>query len=129
MNAFIKHKNIYIASGVVILWALLFWRMYYVNKDEGAKTQEYLKSTTEIAKPDILSKVKAESLVKDAIINEAQVLYITVNDDGTNRNGLAEYFCQTYKVNGVKIIKANSSNSPDRDCAYGIIIGESNCKF
>ena len=80
-----------------------------------------------------LDAVKKEPKVLDAYITEVGVLYVQVRDDGTKRNGYAEYLCQVLKdhhssASRVKVVKANSQNDPDRDNAYGVLLGESWCR-
>ena len=41
-----------------------------------------------------LEKIKAEPKVRDAVITDANVLYVGVIDDGTSRNGYASYCCE-----------------------------------
>jgi hypothetical protein len=99
-----------------------------IVKVESKPTTPYVSPT------DKLKKLMAEEpSVKDFVLTEAKVLYISVISDGTRRDGLASYFCQQMKDNGisvdqVKIIKFGSQNHPDRDNAYGILLGESWCK-
>ena len=89
----------------------------------------------EITSPDkakVAEIMKTEPSVKDFVLTDANVLYIAVADNGDNRNGLAEYFCQQLKdnqisVNWVKIVRYGSQNDPNKDNAYGILIGESTC--
>lgn len=80
-----------------------------------------------------LKAILKEPKVKDATITDAGVLYVQVVDDGTNRNGYAEYLCSFLKknyssVNRVKVVKVNSQNDPSKDNAYGVLLGESWCK-
>lgn len=98
--------------------------IYYNNKEkkEDAGIKEKLKTV-----------MKNEPRVKDYTLTEAGVLYISVNDDGTRRDGFAEYLCQQMndnqiKVDRVKIVKYGSQKAPNRDCAYGVLLGESWCK-
>jgi len=81
-----------------------------------------------------LSEIRKEKQVLEAIITEANVLYASVKDDGTRRDGYAEYLCQVLSNQGVKdirvkIVKHNSTKDPKRDNAYGVLLGESYCKF
>lgn len=81
----------------------------------------------------VLEVIKKESKVKDAVITEANVLYVSVLSDGTNRDGYASYFCETlreYKstIEVVKIVEFGTMNSKNKDNAYGILLGESSCK-
>lgn len=79
-----------------------------------------------------LVEIKKEPKIKEAIITDANVLYVTVDDDGTNRNGYAEYLCGILKENKastswVKIVKVNSMNDENSDNAYGVLLGEAMC--
>ncbi len=81
----------------------------------------------------ILGLVKSEPKVKDAVITDSDVLYVGVIDDGTKRDGYADYLCQVLKDNQsgigrVKVVKLNSQNDPNKDNAYGVLLGESWCK-
>lgn len=76
--------------------------------------------------------VYAEQKVKDAVITDANVLYVGVQDDGTRRDGYAEYLCQLVRKNNgtvdrVKVVRAGSHTDPERDNAYGVLLGESIC--
>lgn len=80
-----------------------------------------------------LEEIRKEPKVKEAIITDANVLYITVDDDGTNRNGYASYICEVLRekkatTNWVKVVKVNSINDPNSDNAYGVLLGESHCE-
>lgn len=79
-----------------------------------------------------LEEVKKEPKVLEAMITDANVLYVSVKDDGTNRSGYAQYLCGILNENKattkwVKIVKVNSINDPNSDNAYGVLLGESNC--
>lgn len=81
-----------------------------------------------------LEKIKEEPKVKDAVITDANVLYVGVVNDGTNRDGYASYCCIVMNelnssVKRVKVVEFGSYNSPNRDNAYGILLGESSCEF
>ena len=81
----------------------------------------------------ILGLVKSEPKVKDAVITDADVLYVIVIDDGTKRDGYAEYLCQVLKDNQsdigrITVVKQISQNDPNKDTTYGVVLGESNCK-
>lgn len=80
----------------------------------------------------LLAVIKSEPKVKDAVITDADVLYVGVADDGTRRDGYAEYLCQVLKdnnstINRVKVVRAGSHNDPNKDNAYGVLLGETNC--
>ncbi|MHA7056102.1 hypothetical protein ACWGOQ_0002710 [Aquimarina sp. M1] len=81
-----------------------------------------------------LAEIKTESKIKDAIITDANVLYVQVEDDGTSRNGYAEYLCQVLldnkaTTNWVRVMKFGSQNDLNKDNAYGVLLGESHCNF
>lgn len=87
----------------------------------------------EIKPSTALEAVKLEPKVLDAYITDAHVLYVQVRDDGTRRDGYAEYLCQLLKTyhstaNRVKVVKVGSQNDPNRDNAYGVLLGESWCQ-
>ena len=77
--------------------------------------------------------MKAEPKVKDFVLTSANVLYVSVIDNGTNRDGYAEYMCQVMRdehvnVLKVKVVKLGSQKDPKRDNAYGVKLGEAQCK-
>lgn len=85
------------------------------------------------SKGDLLEAVRKEPKVKEAIITDARVLYVSVIDDGTKRDGYASYLCELVReygsnVNMVKVVKVNSIKDPNRDNAYGVLLGEAYCK-
>ena len=80
-----------------------------------------------------LEEVRKEPKIVEAVITDANVLYVTVKDDGTRRDGYAEYLCQLLKdqkatTKWVKVIKLGSSNDENKDNAYGVLLGESHCE-
>ena len=96
--------------------------------DAGAATNHGAAYNNDAA----LAAIKAEPKVKDAYITDVGVLYASVIDDGTRRDGYASYLCQVLKDNNssakrVKVVKLGSSNDPNRDNAYGVLLGESWC--
>lgn len=70
----------------------------FKGKDEAptsVKVEENTKTNLEDAKQAYLEKIRKDEIkFKEAIITEANVLYISVVDDGTKRDGLASYFCE-----------------------------------
>lgn len=96
----------------------------YVNP-----TPEYSKG----GKKEALKAILSEPKVTDAVITDANVLYASVNDDGSRRDGYASYLCEVLSdfntsVKRVKIVKTNSFNDPNADNAYGVLLGECYCK-
>ena len=80
-----------------------------------------------------LELVRKEKKVDEAIITDANVLYVSVQDDGSRRDGFASYLCEILRENKakarwVKITRTGSTNAPDRDNAFGVLLGESKCK-
>lgn len=86
------------------------------------------------SRESLLKAVRKEPKVKEAIITDANVLYAAVIDDGTRRDGYAAYLCELVRehdrtVNRVKIVEYGTIvKHPDRDNAFGILLGESWCK-
>lgn len=73
-----------------------------------------------------------EPKVRDFVLTDAQVLYVSVRDDGTNRKGLAMYFCDlmaenAIQCNMVKVVEFGSMNTPSADNAYGRELGRHHC--
>jgi len=73
--------------------------------------------------------MKNEPKVKDFVFTDAKVLYASVIDDGTNRNGYAQYLYYALKEVNIKtfkvvVVKLRSQNDPKRDNAYGVKLGE-----
>jgi hypothetical protein len=96
-------------------------------------TNEEEKPMDKVDNSKALEAVKAEPKVMEAIITDADVLYVSVIDDGTSRKGYAEYLCEVLKdynttVTRVKVVKAGSTDDPNKDNAYGILLGECNCE-
>jgi hypothetical protein len=80
-----------------------------------------------------LEEIKKEKKIIEAFINDANVLYVSVEDDGTRRDGYAMYLCEVLASHNattkmVKVMKVNSINDPNATNAYGVQLGESMCK-
>lgn len=121
-------KVIVLLVGII---GLIYIKNLIFPQKEGKKTE----LQTEVNRNnELIEWIKNnEPNVKDFVITDAHILYVAVKDDGTNRDGFAEYFCQIAKekrsdVTSVKIIKYGSQNSKYRDNAYGILLGESRCR-
>jgi len=81
-----------------------------------------------------LDEIRKEPKIKEAIITDANILYVTVEDDGTRRDGYAGYLCEVLNehkatTKWVKVVKVNSSQDSNADNAYGVLLGEMNCEF
>lgn len=80
----------------------------------------------------VLNQVRNEAKVLDAALTEANVLYVAVQPDGTDRSGYATYICSLAaghesSVQRVVVVAANSAKHPDAHNAYGIQLGEAWC--
>lgn len=80
-------------------------------------------------KEKVKTLMKDEPKVKDHVLTDANVLYACLLDDGTRRDGFAEYLYYTLKGEGilvykVVIVRYGSQKDPKRDNAYGVKIGE-----
>jgi hypothetical protein len=119
-----------------LMWILIVFLIFYtLTRNWGGEAApstsqaDYSVSGNEEA----LIEIRAEPKVREAIITEANVLYVSVDDDGTRRDGYASYLCEILKekkakADRVKVVKVNSANAPDRDNAYGILLGEAWCR-
>jgi hypothetical protein len=101
--------------------------------DSVKPTEKNVSSETKDNKK-LIEVIKQQKKILDYVITDANVLYATVVDDGTVRNGYATYLCQEVKdanssVTRVKIIKYGSQNDPNKDNAYGVLLGECYCNF
>lgn len=115
-------------SSVILLSMFLFQSC----KDSSEANVEKVAVNTDSIDNAFMKEVKSEPKVKEAILTDAKVLYVAVEDDGTPRDGYASYFCETIKefkadVNMVKVVEFGTMKSPDADNAYGRLLGESIC--
>lgn len=115
---------------ILIIAGIIFFVIYLLNESNESNLSE---TKSHQGNANALKEMKKEALIKEALITDAGVLYVTVLDDGTNRNGYASYLCEILREKNaeatiVKIIKVNSTKDPKRDNAYGILLGESRCK-
>ena len=123
----------YITVAMVIIFIFDLIQTYNrkVKHDYEVRTGSSDKPVVSSSKEVILIEVRKEPKVLEAIITDSRVLYVSVYDDGTRRDGYAEYLCQIAGgsvVNRVKVVKVNSQNDPNRDNSYGLLLGESWCK-
>lgn len=140
-------KNTTIAKGwkigVTIVITILFIASLTDDKETANETVKENNETEVVSKKSesqtentanitALEEIKKEPKVKEAMITDADVLYVSVEDDGTNRNGFAQYLCEILNehkatTKWVKVVKVNSINDPNSDNAYGVLLGESHC--
>jgi hypothetical protein len=133
---FYKRKPFLIIGSILLL--ALIGKLFGGNETTYTKNTETInkvdsKQTELQANEKALSEIRKEKKVIEAIVTDANVLYVSVKDDGTKRNGYAEYLCQILKENNatidrVKITKVGSTNDPKKDNAYGVLLGECYCK-
>jgi len=81
----------------------------------------------------VIEAVKKEPKVKDATLTDANVLYVAVLNDGTDRSGYAQYICEVVRENKgtakvIKVVEFGTMNSEDKNNAYGKLLGESQCE-
>lgn len=131
------NKKKIIGIGIISIILLIIFKTCGNDKPSNVKNTNSIEKYTinyDSINKIALEKIKEEPKVKDAVITDADVLYVAVLDDGTSRNGYASYCCEVLNelktnVKTVKVVKFGSSKSPDRDNAYGILLGESSCEF
>lgn len=97
-----------------------------VKAEAETKTADSLKSA-------FIAVIKKEPKVKDVVLTDANVLYVAVQDDGTRRDGYAEYLCSVVAehkadVEAVKVVEFGTMKSEKADNAYGRLLGETYCK-
>ena len=129
------NKSLKILLGVVVLLGFSLWVINQLKSPSNLvvpKSIDSKESQNQNSK-SLLELINAEPKVKEAIITDSNVLYVSVEDDGTKRDGFANYLCELIKENGsnimlVKVVKVNSTKDPNRDNAYGVLLGEADCK-
>lgn len=115
-----------------IVVALLLYILYsYLNNDEidSTRTSTFDNSINR----EVLKVIQTEPKIKEAIITDTGVLYVSVINDGTSRDGYAAYLCEIVReyrgtIERVKVVQVNTTNHPHRDNAYGILLGETWCQ-
>ncbi len=70
--------------------------------------------------------------VFEVILTEANVLYVSVEDNGVDQSRFAETVCNILKshnatTNWVKVVKVGSARDSKADNAYGILLGDAHC--
>lgn len=79
-----------------------------------------------------LEEIRTEKRVEEAIITDANFLYISMRSHGESQLGYARYLCQLLydhraKTKFVKIVEYGTTNHPDAESAYGVLAGECYC--
>ncbi len=148
-----KQKKTLMIIGAVLAFFALF-AIIDKKPEEKTTTSDYVETVSD--KPDyvadtiktteknissevkdnkkLIEVIKQQKKILDYVITDANVLYVTLADDGTSRNGYASYLCQEVKdtnssVTRVKIVKLGSQNDPNKDNAYGVLLGECYCNY
>lgn len=80
-----------------------------------------------------LAELKKDPFIKEAILTDADVIYVSVDDATKNKTAYAELLCDILKKNNatsgmIKVVKYGSTNDPNADNAYGILLGYAMCK-
>lgn len=129
------NKSLKILLGVVVLLGFSLWVINQLKSPSNLVVPESIdsKESKNQNSQSLLKLINGEPKVKEAIITDSNVLYVSVEDDGTKRDGFANYLCELIKEKGsnimlVKVVKVNSTKDPNRDNAYGVLLGEAVCK-
>jgi hypothetical protein len=129
-------KRPVIIIGIILLLAIL-GGIFKPNGKNETYTAKNSKASSKVSKDSLNSKilqvVRKEPKVIEAIITDVDVLYVSVKDDGTRRDGYAQYLCSMVQdfcthIHRVKVIKVGTTNDPKKDNAYGVELGDANCK-
>ncbi|QYS86319.1 hypothetical protein JJC03_15575 [Flavobacterium oreochromis] len=118
--------------GAVLFVAVLGGVKACKGESESVPQETVKKDNSEAINKAAVEVIKKEPKVKDAFLTDANILYVAVESDGTDRSGYASYICETLKENkakidAVKVVEFGTTNSPDKDNAYGVLLGESRC--
>lgn len=92
------------------------------------------KQVEKVRNENIIKLINEEKRVLEVVVTDSNIVYVSLKGDGKSQKGFAEYICQLItdqmpKVNRVKIVEHGTTKHPKKDNAYGILLGESNCKF
>ncbi len=122
----------------MIIFAIVFGTIFYFglklfgvgnDKNNSSKPEK----NNHLSKTEFIEKVKENQAVIDADITDVKFLYISVVDDGINKNAMAIFYCRLAKeysvieVQAVKIVDAASAYLPKNGTAAGKELGKSFC--
>ena len=112
-----------ILGSIIVLYG--YFGDFYLKSP--AESPRILKTETEQRK--ILKLVGAVVSVKQALIPEADVLYVSVEDDGSRRDEYANYLCGLIKdhTNSIKSVKVVAFRK-GRENVNSNPLGESSCQ-
>lgn len=129
----------------LIIFAVVFGTLFYFglkflgvgNHDSSSKetstTSLDVGSYGTLTKAEFISKVKENQVVVDADVTDVNYLYISVINDGSNKDAMATFYCRLAKqynvseVKAVKIVDAASAYLPKNGTASGKELGKSFC--
>lgn len=93
---------------ILIVSAILcIWTSCRTGDEQSTSTVD---SSVANGNEEALILIKTEPKVREAIITDANVLYVFVDDDGMRRDGYASYLCEILrekdaKANRVKVVE------------------------
>jgi hypothetical protein len=116
-----KSKKINLFVGLCLPIFMLFFGCGSNSEDSAnnKKAIEYIKSSF------------SEKII-EAYLTDANVVYVSVADNGVEQSRFAETLCNMLKeqkctAQAVKVVKVNSTKDPNADNAYGVLLGEAYC--
>lgn len=80
-----------------------------------------------------LVEIRKEPRIAEALITDANVLYVSVKGDGSREDGYAQYLCQVLSdqqatTKHVKVVQVGTAGKEGADNAFGVLLGEADCK-
>jgi hypothetical protein len=114
-----------------LIFKLLFFSLLLTVNSCGTEEDPLQNKNNLEALEDV--KTAFGEKIQEAIITEANVLYVSVEDNGVDQTRFAETICNLLSKHNattkmVKVVKVNSSNEPNADNAYGVLLGETFCE-
>ena len=94
-------KFFWFVAGVVVIFYFLS-RDYSTSKPSIPSTSV---SGSTVGNEQALKVIREESKIFEAMITDADVLYVSVADDGTRRDGYASYLCEVLRENNANAIR------------------------
>lgn len=115
----------------LIILGIIIGGVFLLAKSGGRsnkKNEEYKSDDNS----ELLRVIKSEPKIYNAVITKEHALYVSVLDDGTSRNGYAQYICEVVRdfntdISTIKVVKHNSIKSSE-DIVYEPMLGQSQCK-
>lgn len=119
---------------LLLLFAACTNKPATMSHEDSMQTEARYKEVTENnPNTNFLKQVKSNTSIIDAAITDVNFLYISVYNDGTNKDAMAAYYCRLAKdssidIAGVKIVDAATAKIPHDGTATGTVIGKAFCK-